>query len=93
MSEVRVTISKEWVQSAMQSPGVRKQLKAKADEVADRAKRIAATDRVEMDVTVVEGTRPKGRPYADVRADNVAQEFGDDVTPRFRILGRAAEGA
>lgn len=89
----KIRISKEWVQQAMQSPGVRKQLKAKADEVADRARIYAASDGVDMDVEVREGTRPGGRPFADVRASNVAQEFGDDVTPRFRILGRAAEGA
>ena len=89
----KIRISKEWVQSAMQSDGVRKQLKSKADEVADRARIYANADGVDMDIEVQEGTRPGGRPFADVRASNVAQEFGDDVTPRFRILGRAAERA
>lgn len=89
----KIRISREWVQQAMQSPGVKKQLRAKADQVADRARTLANAEGVPMDIDVTEGQRPGGRPYANVRADNVAQEFGDDVTPRFRILGRAAEGA
>ena len=44
---MKVTISKEWVTEAMQSPGVRKQLKAKADSVAYRARQLAEAERVD----------------------------------------------
>ena len=78
---------------AMQSQVVRDALAEKARTLASRANSLGASEGVEMDAKVVEGTRPKGRPYADVRSENVAQEWGDSNTKRRRIMGRAAGGA
>ena len=87
----KFTLTGAYVQRAMQSQGVRDALRAKADEVAASARSIAASENVEgFEVSVSEGTRPKGRPYARVSTPSVDQEFGTWRTPKLRILGRAA---
>lgn len=77
---------------AMRSNEVRKALRARAEKVRSAAESIASSEGVELNTTVTEGTRPKGRPYARVASPNVAQEWGDSNTARRRVLGRAAEG-
>lgn len=79
--------------AAMQSAVVRKALADKAQELAARANSLGSGEGVTMNAKVVEGTRPKGRPFANVESDNVGQEWGDRFTERRRILGRVAEGA
>lgn len=88
-SEIEIT--PEFIQSAMQQPGVAAHLQVVADRVAARARQLASADGVEMDVSTVAGVRPKGRPFVNVVADNSEQEFGSYRMGRFRILGRAAE--
>lgn len=92
---VKLEISYEWVRSAMQSQGVRDGLEAKARQVAERARSIAASEGADMEIGVRSGTRPGGRTYSDVYTDKRGEkyEFGDSITRRLRILGRAAEGA
>ena len=63
-----------------------------ADRVAGRARNIAETEGVDMEITTVAGTRPGGRQYVNVVGDNAEQEWGSSRTGRRRILGRAAEG-
>lgn len=87
----KVVISSQFVREAMQKPAVRKALAAKAREKQSRAEGLAASEGVELESSVVEGTRPKGRPYARVTSRNVGQEWGDSKTARRRILGRTAE--
>ena len=90
MAEVEIT--PDFIQSAMHQPGVAVALQVVADRVARRAEAIAAEEEVEMNVTTNAGVRPKGRPYVNVVADNVDQEWGSSRSGKYRILGRAAEG-
>lgn len=85
--------SRATTKAAMQSAPVRAALSAKARELAARANSLGSSEGVQMDAKVVEGTRPKGRPFADVVSENVAQEYGNFYVNRSRILGRVAEGA
>lgn len=89
MSEV--TISSEFILSAMHHPDVAAHLQVVADRVKGRAASIAAAEEIDMEVTTVAGVRPKGRPYVNVITNNAEQEFGSSRTERRRILGRAAE--
>lgn len=89
MAEVEITPA--FILSAMHEPGVAAHLQVVANRVAARAKSIASSEGVEMEVKTVAGVRPKGRPYVNVVTDNAEQEFGSSRTKRRRILGRAAE--
>ena len=86
-------VSRALIEQAMQAKGVREACEKVAGRVAQRARGIAASEGVKMDVKVVSGVRPGGRPYANVVGDNVAQEWGGSKTVKRRILGRAAEEA
>ena len=88
---VVVKISSKTIVDAMQTKTVRRGLRKVADKKQDVAEGIAASEGVVLDSTVVEGTRPKGRPYARVQSRNVAQEWGNRYVKRRRILGRAAQ--
>ena len=90
MAEVEIT--PEFIQSAMHQPGVAVALQVVADRVARRAEGIATNEGVEIGITTTAGVRPKGRPYVNVVADNVDQEWGSSRSGKYRILGRAAEG-
>ena len=83
-------ISSDLIERAMQSQPVRDSLASRARTIASRADSLGASEDVEINARVVEGTRPKGRPYANVESDNVGQEWGSRYTERRRILGRAA---
>lgn len=83
-------ISSDLIERAMQSETVRKALASRARTIANRADSIGRSEDVEINARVVEGTRPKGRPYANVESDNLAQEWGSRDVERRRILGRAA---
>lgn len=89
----KVEITPEFIRSAMQHPGVVKQLRVIADRVKTKADALAASEDVEFDSWVVEKVRPGGRPVAQVYVDNVEQEFGTKNVNRYRILGRAAQEA
>lgn len=86
-----VRISRDLIVQAMQSAETRAALEEKAYKLANRADTLGAQEGVEMETRVEEGTRPKGRPFANVVSDNVDQEWGDRYTERRRILGRVAE--
>lgn len=92
MSKESFEISRSLIEEAMQAQGVQAGVKKLADRVAKRAQGLASSEGVEMNVTVVSGIRPQGRPYANVQSDNVAQEWGASNTEKRRILGRAADG-
>lgn len=87
---IRVQISSNTIMAAMQTQTVRRALKVKADKKQAAAEQIALSEGVSLDSSVVEGTRPQGRPYARVQTKNVAQEWGARGVVRRRILGRAA---
>jgi hypothetical protein len=89
----RVELTYEFIQRAAQSRPVRAALDQKARRVQSRAEGIASAEGVDLGAKVTSGTRPKGRPYARVSSDNVAQEFGNSKTARRRIMGRAAESS
>lgn len=86
----RVQISDKTFTDAMQTRKVRAGLKVLAEKKQQRAESLASSEGVELDSRIVEGTRPKGRPYARVQSSNVAQEWGNSRVKRRRILGRAA---
>lgn len=77
----------------MRSAPVRAALRARAERVRARAEQIAAGEDVELESSLSEGTRPRGRPYARVSSRNVGQEWGDSKTARRRVMGRAAESS
>lgn len=88
-----VRVSNDLIVEAMQAQETRDALAAKAQQIASRAAQIAQGEdpAYDIDVRVESGTRPKGRPYSRVVADDLAQEWGTSNTERRRILGRAAE--
>lgn len=88
-----IEISSEYIEAAMQHPGVKAQLRVIGDRVAKRAESLAGREKVRMNVTVEESVRPGGRPQVRVIGDNVGQEWGDSKTAKRRILGRAGEEA
>ncbi|MEW1964640.1 hypothetical protein AB0302_04490 [Micrococcus sp. NPDC078436] len=90
MAEVR--IGPELMAKAVNHPDIPGALQQVADRIASRARGLAASEGVEMNVTTQGGVRPQGRPYVNVVGDNVDQEWGTTRSGRRRILGRAAEG-
>lgn len=91
----KLRLSREWLLEVMQSEPVREGLRAKADVIAAEVDAEAAMDEHyrgrdgDLDVTVSEGTRPGGRPYARVAVPK-EDEYGDYAAPKRRILGRLA---
>lgn len=87
-----VRVSRETIVQAMQSSAVREALKAKADSILVAAQAIASETPEVSDakIWVAEGTRPKGRPFAQVVCDDVEQEHGSMRKPKIRLLGKAA---
>jgi hypothetical protein len=78
----RVRISYEFIGEAMRSQAVRAALRQKAEAKRSRADALGASEGIEMETEVSEGTRPKGRPYARLSSKNVNQEWGDRYTDR-----------
>ncbi|WP_410662016.1 hypothetical protein [Amycolatopsis sp. lyj-84] len=76
----------------MRLPGLRARLRGVADGVAARTRANLAAARVDAEVTVEEGIRPRGRSYARVIHDDPFGEFGTKDVPRHRALGRAIGG-
>lgn len=89
MAELEITSA--FILSAMHQEGVKAHLQVVAKRVASRAKGIAASEGVTMNVSTKAGLRPGGRPYVNVTTDNSEQEFGSSRTKKRRILGRAAD--
>ena len=85
-----ITFSPDFVLDVMQSAPVREALRARAEQIAERAD--AEYERIGSDArtTVTEGTRPKGRPYARVSSPAVDSEWGTWRVPKRRVLARAA---
>lgn len=88
-----IRISRQFLVEAMQSAPVREALERRARDAKARAERLAASEGVDMNLFVISGTRPRGRPYSNLVGNNVDQEFGTSKVERRRILGRAAEGS
>ena len=86
-----VRISRELIESAMQSRPVRAGCAAVADRKAGNARSIAASEAPEVEITREDGTRPKGRPVSRIYSSDVDGEFGTSRTEQRRILGRAAQ--
>ncbi|MGV4890411.1 hypothetical protein ACSR0Z_28105 [Streptomyces viridosporus] len=93
---VRIRFDERGLTQIMQHPKVRAALKKKAEEIASRARSIAASeidDGFASEIQVSEEIRPSGRPTAKVeatRADAADHEWGSSNTDRRRVLGRAA---
>lgn len=84
-------------QEIINLPGVKAVLHdVAANTILPKASGLAAKAglaNVAADLRVVDGVRPKGRPYSRVEIDSDnsdAFEFGDSQTARYRILGGAA---
>lgn len=86
-------ISAELIQKAMQNVGIPPRLQEVANRIKSRGESLASAEGVEMKITTVAGVRPKGRPFVNVIGDNEEQEFGSSRSAKYRILGRAGEGA
>lgn len=81
------------LQRIQQGRSVRRHLTASAQRVAARARAVAAAEGADVEVTVTDGTRPRGRSYARVSMTPGVHEFGDSKTSRKRILGQAVAGS
>lgn len=96
MSRPRIVFDNRGLEQIMRLPEVRAALHNKAEEIAKRARTIAAAeidDGFASEIRVTDETRPSGRPVAKVEAtrqDAAAQEWGSTNTQRRRVLGRAA---
>jgi len=91
MSRAHVEVSREFIREAAGQPVVRQALRRTAERIARRAEAMAASEDVELETWIEEGTRPEWRPQAVVYGDNFEQEWGSSRHERRRILGRAAE--
>lgn len=80
--------SYQFARQVMQSAGVRRTLDKVAGRVAAEANRLASAQGLGS-AARVDGTRPRGRPYARVLMSG-SQEWGNHKEPRRRILGQAA---
>lgn len=89
---VRMVINAGILQRASQTTVVRDALRARARQIASRAKQLDSTEgEGSATIFVVEGIRPGGRAYANVTSTDVSGEFGTSKTARRRTLGRAAD--
>ena len=87
----RVKLSHKLFEQVVQSPAVRAAIARQAREIAAAASGIARSEDADTEISVEAGTRPRGRTYARVVSSNDDQsEWGDRLTARRRILGRAA---
>ncbi|MEF9903674.1 hypothetical protein [Streptomyces sp. P9-A2] len=92
----RIRFDERGLTEIMRHPKVRAALKAKAEEIAARARSIASSeidDGFASEIRVSEEIRPSGRPTAKViadRQDAADHEWGSSNTDRRRVLGRAA---
>lgn len=95
-SRPRIVFDERGLTEIMRLPKVRAALKAKAEEIAARARTTAASeigDNFASEIRVSEEIRPSGRPTAKViadREDAADHEWGTTNTQRRRVLGRAA---
>lgn len=87
----RIVVFPRIVQRVSVVPEVRAALRAKAAQVAARARQIDASEGGGATITVEEGIRPGGRAYANVVSDDADGEYGTSRTARRRTLGRAAD--
>ncbi|MFI5859153.1 hypothetical protein [Streptomyces parvulus] len=92
---VRIRFDERGLTEIMRLPEVRAALHNKAEEIAGRARSIAASevdDDFASQIRVSDETRPSGRPVAKVEAtreDAPDHEWGSTNTERRRVLGRA----
>ena len=87
-------VSRQKIIDAMQSQPVRAALHNRAEKILNRGKQLAAQneDTQGMSLWIEDGTRPKGRPFSAVKANDADQEHGTMYREKRRILGRAAGG-
>lgn len=87
-------ISRRTIIDAMQSKPVRDALRNRAEKILKRGNELAAEneDTQNMELWIEDGTRPKGRPFSAVKANDAEQEHGTMYREKHRILGRAAGG-
>jgi hypothetical protein len=90
IARVRVKQSYEGIGEVMRLPQVRAALRKQAEGIAARARSLDRSEGGDATISVVEGTRPRGRAFARVVSDDVDGEFGTSKTARRRTLGRAA---
>lgn len=92
----RIRLDYRAIGAVMQSRPVRDALVERARPIAASARAIAAAEGLEemaAAIGIEEGTRPRGRPYAQVVADHprgTEYEFGSSAIEARRVLGRAA---
>lgn len=92
----RIRFDERGLTAIMRLPEVRAALHNKAEEIAARARTIAASeidDGFASEIQVKDETRPSGRAVAKVeatRSDAAEHEWGSTNTQRRRVLGRAA---
>ena len=86
----KLSLSRNFLLEVMQSQPVRDGLLAKARRIQAEAQAMAAQEGLDdFETEVVEGIRPKGRPYARV-VGPLEDEWGSEYRPKRRILGRLA---
>jgi hypothetical protein len=78
---------------AMLSHQTRAKLRQVAERIATTARAMGQADQLDATLTVTEGTRPKGRPYARVTMAGGDDEFGKSGVPRRRTFARAVSAS
>lgn len=75
--------------AALDARSTRAKLAQVANRIADTARALATAEGADIRIGRASGTRPGGRPYERITA-SADSEWGNQFTPRRRILGRAA---
>ena len=88
-----MAMSKRMFDQINRNRRVRAQLVKVAQAKAARAQAITTSEGGKARITVESGIRPGGRAYANVVSDSPAEEYGTELTPRIRALGRATREA
>jgi hypothetical protein len=74
---------------ALVSRATRQKCGVVADRIAETLHRLAAVEQLDVTISRVDGTRPKGRPFSRVLVTG-EDEWGTSGTPKRRIIARAA---
>jgi len=88
---VKVRVTDDLFRAVVAMPNVRAELARTARTLAATARSLAQQDDADTDITVEDGTRPKGRTFSRVVSSNYDDsEWGTATRKRTRALGRAA---
>lgn len=87
----KIRVTDPMFRAVVAMPNVRAELARTARALAATARALAQQDDADTDITIEDGTRPKGRTFSRVVSSNYDDsEWGTAQRKRTRALGRAA---